>query len=123
MGWAIGYDEKWKRDVGYGVPCQCDHPKCAEVIHRGLSYVCGGEPFGGEHGCGLHYCGKHLRYRNVRNEGRMVQNCFRCMDYKPPYTPKPDLPEWIEHKLTDPTWEQWRQENPDEVKAMRERLK
>ena len=26
MSWAVGYDENWKRDVGYGVPSYCDHP-------------------------------------------------------------------------------------------------
>jgi hypothetical protein len=44
MGWSIGYDENWKRDIGYGVPAVCDHPKCNKIINRGLSYVCGGEP-------------------------------------------------------------------------------
>lgn len=53
MSWAIGYDENWKRDVGYGVPAICDHPGCNEKIDRGLAFVCGGEPMGGEKGCGL----------------------------------------------------------------------
>ena len=45
MGWEIGYDDNWERDIGYGVPAECDHPDC-QVIDRGLSYVCGGEPYG-----------------------------------------------------------------------------
>src|SRR5690606_23075125 len=53
MGWAVGYDSNWNRDIGYGVPTTCDHPGCNEKIDRGLSYVCGDEPYGGEHGCGL----------------------------------------------------------------------
>ena len=28
MGWSIGYDEKWQRDIGYGVPAICDYPGC-----------------------------------------------------------------------------------------------
>ena len=28
MSWAVGYDSKWQRDIGYGVPSICDHPKC-----------------------------------------------------------------------------------------------
>jgi hypothetical protein len=36
----------------------------------------------------------------------------------PPFTPKPDVAEWINHKLTDPTWNQWREENPDEVNSL-----
>lgn len=110
MGWSIGYDNHWKRDVGYGVPATCDHPRCNAKIDRGLAYVCGGEPFGGEQGCGLHFCGKHLRFRNVKSKGWSHQNCFRCSDYKKPYTPKSDLQEWIDHKMTDPSWEDWRTE-------------
>lgn len=42
MGWAIGYDTTWGRDIGYGVPATCDYPSCTEAIDRGLGYVCGG---------------------------------------------------------------------------------
>lgn len=119
MSWAVAFDDNWHRDVGYGVPAYCDHPKCDAEIHRGLSYVCGGEPFGGEHGCGLHFCGSHLRHRSPRGEDRIVQNCPRCMAYKSPYKPKPDHPTWIYHKLSDESWEQWRQENPNEVALLR----
>lgn len=115
MGWSIGYDENWKRDVGYGVPAECDHPRCKERIDRGLAYVCGGEPYGGEHGCGLHFCGSHLRHRSPQGANRSVMNCFRCMDYKRPYKPKPDLFEWNEHKLTDPSWAEWRATNQEWV--------
>ena len=115
MGWSLGYDAHWERDVGYGVPAICDHPKCDKEIDRGLGYVCGGEPYGGDHGCGLHFCGSHLRHRQPRGEDRMYQNCQRCMTYRLPYRPKPDTQEWIEHKLTDPSWADWRQNNPDFV--------
>jgi hypothetical protein len=60
MGWAIGYDDNWDRDIGYGVPGECDAPGCHARIDRGLGYVCGGQPYGGEKGCGLFFCGKHL---------------------------------------------------------------
>lgn len=56
MGWAIGYDAQWQRDIGYGVTAYCDHPRCNKTIDRGLSYVCGGEPYGGERGCGITRC-------------------------------------------------------------------
>ena len=118
MGWSLGYDNNWKRDIGYGVPAICDHPRCEEVIDRGLGYVCGGEPFGGEHGCGLHFCGHHLWHRQPRGEDRVYQNCKRCLSYKPPYTPKPDAKEWVDHKLTDPSWQPWRDDHPEEVRAM-----
>lgn len=90
MGWSIGYDEHWQRDVGYGVPSVCDFPGCARSIDRGLSYICGGEVYGGEHGCGLFFC-----------------------------NPKPDTAEWIMHKLTDPSWQVWRDENPEEVRKLK----
>ena len=116
MGWSIGYDSRWKRDIGYGVPAKCDHPGCDAEIDRGLSYVCGSEPYGGDHGCGLHFCGKHLSYED-RGED-FPQLCERCASEADPFDPKPDVAEWIEWKLTDESWAQWRAENPDEVAAM-----
>lgn len=121
MGWSLGYDDRWNRDVGYGVPATCDHPGCNEKIDRGLSYVCGSEPHGGEHGCGLHFCGKHMWHRSPRGADRSVQNCHRCMTYKQPYKPKPDHPEWVAWKLTDESWSKWRDENPEWVDANREK--
>lgn len=116
MGWSIGFDDNWQRDIGYGVPCECDHPGCKKEIDRGLAYVCGGEPYGGDEGCGLYFCGTHLLYGV---EGKENQCCERCARGKKPFKPKPDIREWIEHKLTCPTWELWRNENPKEVEAMR----
>lgn len=112
MGWSIGYDENWKRDIGYGVPAICDHPGCNEGINRGLGYVCGGEPYGGEKGCGLFFCSEHQR------DGH--QRCTRCYHRrKTPYKPKPDVPKWINWKLTDESWQKWREENPEEVAKLR----
>ncbi len=107
MGWEIGYDIKWHRDIGYGVPAFCDHPECTEEIDRGLSYVCGGEPFGGEMGCGLYFCEKH------RCSGACLRNCSlceRCAADEPPFDPKPDHPRWTHHKATDPSWAKWRED-------------
>lgn len=117
MGWSLGYDDNWKRDVGYGVPAYCDHPGCNAEIDRGLGYVCGGEPFGGDYGCGLHFCGHHLVHRNPRGSGHGVQSCKRCATHRPPYKPKPDHPDWIDWKLTDASWAEWRSKNPDFVTA------
>jgi hypothetical protein len=112
MGWEIGYDDKWKRDIGYGVPAYCDHPGCNAEIDRGLAYVCGNEqPYGGDDGCGLFFCSEHLTYHEKR--GRV---CECCADHrKTPFTAKPDHPDWINWKLTDDSWQQWRDENPEEV--------
>jgi hypothetical protein len=114
MSWAVGYDTTWQRDVGYGVPSNCDHPDCDARIHRGLSYVCGSDPMGGEYGCGLYFCEKHLSYLITTND-RTPQLCKRCIANKPPYDPTPDLPEWIEWKRTDESWAEWRREHPEEL--------
>lgn len=117
MGWSIGYDENWQRDIGYGVPAYCDHPGCGEKIDRGLSYVCGGQPYGGERGCGLYFCAKHLQYHAG------YQNCERCAcDADRPFEPRPDHPEWVQWKLTDDSWQEWRDEHPDEVAQLRDAL-
>lgn len=110
MGWSIGYDERWKRDIGYGVPAYCDHPGCMAEIDRGLSRVCGSQPFGGDRGCGLYFCSAHL---SVPQSHRMPsQLCDRCYPrIRKPFTPTPDHPTWTKHKLTHPSWKQWRDEN------------
>lgn len=107
MSWAIGYDSNWNRDIGYGVPSICDHPNCNKEIDRGLGYVCGNDPYGGDDGCGLFFCDKH----------KGAELCERCEKTLEPFTPKPDTKEWIHHKLTHPSWAEWRKENPEFVKA------
>lgn len=105
MSWAVGYDENWKRDIGYGVPAYCDHPQCKAEIDRGLAYVCGGEPYGGDRGCGLYFCYVHLS----GGWGRGVhQLCSRCRHYRKPFDAKPDHPKWLHHKQSDPSWQEWR---------------
>ena len=107
MSWSIGFDANWQRDIGYGVPAECDHPQCREQIDRGLDYVCGGEPYGGERGCGLYFCHAH-------QDGL----CSRCRHRKRPFAAKPDVAEWIRHKLTHESWQGWRDENVAEVAAL-----
>lgn len=121
MGWSIGFDNNWNRDIGYGVPAICDYPGCNEKIDRGLSYVCGGEPYGGNKGCGLYFCGKHLFI-----DEDATQLCERCMksedeDYEP-FLAKSDTKKWIKHKLTDENWADWRKDNPDWVKENKKLL-
>jgi hypothetical protein len=106
VSWAIGFDERWQRDVGYGVVALCDHPVCGEEIHRGLSYVCGGDMYGGERGCGLYFCYEHLL-----THARLPQLCERCSKRKKSFTPKPDVLLWTYFKMIDPSWEAWRVEN------------
>ena len=116
MSWSVGYNDNLQRDIGYGVPAVCDHPDCEEEIDRGLSYVCGVDPYGGEYGCGLHFCGKHLYLAYPEGDaGPVVWLCERCLDGKEPFDPKPDTQEWVTHKLTDESWAKLRAENPDWV--------
>lgn len=115
MSWAVGFDEKWQRDIGYGVPAKCDHPGCDAEIDRGLSYVCGGMPYGGEEGCGLFFCSDHRDYA----EGYERQVCERCAANAQPFQPTPDVQEWFNHKLTDESWQRWRDENPSEVAKLK----
>lgn len=117
MGWSVGYDEKWRRDIGYGVPAWCDHPACEAEIDRGLAFVCGSSPFGGEHGCGLYFCQDHLWLRMVAAD-ELVSVCERCAADEPPFEMKPDAPVWVEWKLTHHSWARWREENPTEVERL-----
>jgi hypothetical protein len=114
MGWSVGYDDTRDRDIGYGVPAICDHPKCNARIDRGLAYVCcNQEPYGGD-GCGLFFCYEHVDFEH---------RCPRCRNRKPPYQQwKPDVRELIQHKLTDESWGKWREENPSEVAWLKEKL-
>ncbi len=105
MGWAVGFDTTWNRDIGYGVPAYCDHPDCSEVIDRGLSYVCGREPYGGSGGCGLYFCSRHQL-----NGWQRCERCAPCDEEVRPFDAKPDHPDWVHHKATDPSWAEWRAE-------------
>ena len=111
MGWSIGYDSNWQRDIGYGVPAVCDHPDCNAEINRGLPHVCGSNPYGGEHGCGLYFCRRHLTYHEI--DGDMIQLCERCAAGLEPFNPKPDTAEWTHHKAIDPSWAEWRAERQE----------
>jgi len=108
MGWSLGWDSKWERFIGYGVPAYCDQPGCNKEIDRGLAYVCGGEPYGGDRGCGLYFCEEHLLLHQ-----RLPQLCKRCHNRKNPFKPKPEHPDWIKHIMSDDSWKEWREENKD----------
>lgn len=130
MGWAVGYDQARKRDVGYGVPARCDFPGCFAEIDRGLGYRCGGTwnlDYGDEIGCGLFFCAEHLKYRTYdeldhEHDDRPLsaQVCQRCFHDDPPFDEwSPDTPDWCAHKLIDESWQEWCDQNPDEVAKAR----
>lgn len=119
MGWSIGTGA-YGRDIGYGVPAECDKPGCPEQIDRGLSFCCGG--YLTDYGCGLYFCGEHLSYRTPRGSDRMVELCPRCYAYKSPYNPKEDSEEWEHWKLVDESWQVWRDSNPEKAEAIKQRV-
>lgn len=129
MGWEIGESEG--RDVGYGVPAICEHPYCDKRIDRGLAHVCGGMHGSSDGGCGRYFCGDHLFHGcfgmdemtdEQIDEADTNQICVACAAGQEPYPMKPDTLDWVSWKLNDESWQQWRDENPDEVAKMRERL-
>ncbi|WP_323142734.1 hypothetical protein [Massilia phyllosphaerae] len=118
MGWSIGYDSTWERDIGYGVLAHCDHPGCTAEIDRGLGHVCGDDVYGGEHGCGLFICSEHTH--SNRHHHQLCQHCADRRRRK--LQPSPDHPEWMRWKLEDESWQQWRDENPADVEKLRSAL-
>ena len=112
MGYGVYSREgRW---AGYGIPAICDHIECETKIDRGMSYLCGEEP-GAEKGCGLFFCSDHLWISATDDDPQM---CERCCDGDSPFEPKPDVAEWVDHVLTDDSWERWRTENPERVAEM-----
>ncbi len=119
MGYAVY--QIGKRFGGYGVPAICEHPGCNKEIDRGMSYACGGEPFS-ELGCDRYFCEDHLEWHDFNTgcgsrEGAFV--CKRCAKRKSPFPYKPEHPDWVNHLLTDDSWEKWRNENPEKVKELK----
>lgn len=118
MGYAC-YEHNG-RDQGYGVPAKCDHPGCDKDIDRGIGYACGSDPM---ENCGLFFFGEHSQHdKTFVPEAEQERHdwgvCERCAkEYAEPFEPSPDTQEWIDHKMTDPTWQQWRDENPEWVAA------
>lgn len=111
MGWSLGHDSNWGRDIGYAVPAYCDHPNCDKEIDRGLAHVCGGEPYGGDKGCGLYFCGEHL----------LPTLCEKCTPrHRKPFPAKPEHPRWVLWKTVHKSWAKWRRENPQALKKMQQ---
>lgn len=125
MSWEIGFDDEHQRDIGYGVPAYCDHPGCEAEIDRGVASQCG---FNSDEGCGLHFCAEHLclHYANPEDdpdEPCRGELCDACAYFEPTYPAKPDHPKWLQWKLSDESWEDWRILNPAAVAAIKEVLK
>lgn len=133
MGYAVY--QVGKRYGGYGVPAYCEEPECKEEIDRGVSFACGGEPFS-ENGCDMYFCEKHRHYTCIRElqakdncedhdceenekDCEYVELCLPCSKGEEGYSYKPEHPIWIKHLLKDPSWKEWRKNNPDKVKELK----
>lgn len=111
------------RFAGYGVPAICEYPDCNEEIDRGMAHACGGEP-NSERGCDRYFCEKHLIFHgfNLNGERQYLFVCERCDKYKDPYPYKPETKEWLEHILTDESWEIWRNDEKEKVEEYKKQL-
>ena len=120
MGYAVGDDTQGRsgRFIGYGVPAKCDHPDCDADIDRGFAYSCG--DYDQVDNCGLHFCGQHLDHEI--DDTQVCERCGSEDEDAPWFEPKPDTAEWINHILSDESWEKWRAENPELVEAKRAEL-
>ena len=97
----MGYAVYWmnNRFQGYGVPAYCDCPGCQEKIDRGLGYQ-----------------------HEEEDRGAYAPSVFVCNNHQTTPIDEIDVdcsrehPEWLKHVLTDDSWKQWREENPERVK-------
>lgn len=85
MGWAHCGTDGLGREVGYGVPAECDHPGCGAAIDRGLAYCCGGMHFDTGNGCARYFCGEHL-YAHDCDPGDGLVKVERCEACNKPLT-------------------------------------
>lgn len=126
--WDGGY-----RFCGYGVPSYCEHPDCNEEIDRGMAFACGGAP-DAEGSCNRYFCEKHRQgcfyidpegmHADDVKEGDDEDDyefftgfCERCAtDKDTPFPHKDEHPVWLNHVLSDESWEEWREEEPEMVK-------
>lgn len=142
MSWAIGFNKEQDRDVGYSVIAICDHPGCTAEITRGIGYVCC-ENINHRVSCGAFLCEEHrenyvygdevedldpedLEALNIDVDDPEVQEAIEdgeivaCKHEH--IEDKKEHAGWLDHCLTDATWETWRQENPKKVQEYKAAL-
>jgi hypothetical protein len=100
----MGYQVYWSNDrwQGYGVPAFCDYPGCKEEIDRGMGYAHDRD----ETPPSIFTCEKHKFEDSESFEIDLEK----------------ELPEWLNHVLTDSTWEEWRKSEPEKVEEYRKLL-
>ncbi len=100
----MGYGVYWTngRWQGYGIPAYCDYPGCKEEIDRGMGYAHDKEEMPSSVFC----CKKHQEEK---------LNSFEVEEK--------EHPEWLNHILTDESWEKWRNEAPEMIEKYKKMLK
>lgn len=101
----MGYSVYWNngRWQGYGVPAYCDYPGCKEKIDRGMGYT--------------------------HNDDKEDNNIFCCQKHQDISIDSFEVdtdrehPEWLNHILTDHSWKQWREDEPEIVEKYKLMLK
>ena len=93
----MGYGVYWHngRWQGYEIPAYCDFPGCKEEIDRGMGYSHTQDK---EEPASVFCCDKHTHESIDSFEAEEKEH-----------------PEWLDHILTDKSWKQWREENPEIV--------
>ncbi len=112
MGYSIGFNNTTKRNIGYEVPCHCDHPGCDKIINRGMSYSSDIENSKTNCDAGIFLCEEHMIHIS-EEECDNYKDCSHCEIGIIPL--KDDCQEWIDHKLKHDSWAAWRSENKNWV--------
>ncbi|MFH7764588.1 hypothetical protein [Acinetobacter sp. BSP-28] len=122
----------------------CDHPGCKNEIDRGIGYVCCGDQ---DHmcSCGGFYCAEHESLCTIITEDEFedldqddIQELLNHYDLTEmpvfdedgyfyhcshePIEKDKEHPEWLKHVLTDETWQEWREKEPEMAKHYQELL-
>lgn len=136
MGYSVYYSDKNTRFQGYAMHAYCDHPGCKNEIDRGMGYVCCGNQ---DHpnSCGGFYCAEHADLCTLISEDEFEEalddeevqeqlesygltempvfdedGYFYHCQHEPIEKDK-EHPQWLNHVLTDESWEEWRNANPE----------
>ena len=144
MSWCIGFSKEQNRDVGYGVPAICDHPGCSNAINRGIGYLCC-EDISHVASCQGYFCEDHRHNYTLGDELEDMEpeeleeleelgvniddpetqlriaegDIIRCHHQA---IERKESAVWLEHCLTDDSWETWRNQNPAMVTAYQKAL-
>lgn len=130
MGYKIGYQGKFKRFLGYGIPAICDHPGCETEIDRGMGHACyEGVPY--DSACGGFFCSEHhenyvypdeiedLHQEELNQLGLDPDEDYSDIDgavcCRHSMEKHKEAATWINFILTDESWEKWREKYTEQT--------